>query len=122
MVRDGTQARGWYIECGSEEERDIFIRLGFRELDVNYQQPALPGRNIEVPDRFLHLLYKPFGRVYPDVEQPQIKKSEFLQALREIYQSIYDIPNPDECMAYRTLEESVKSDEFVRFKPTLSTA
>jgi GNAT superfamily N-acetyltransferase len=122
MVRDGSQARGWYIECDDEEERDIFLKLGFRELDVNYLQPALPGRNIEAPDRFLHLLYKPFGRVYADVEQPQIKTSEFLQAVREIYESIYDIPNPNECTAFNTLEESVKGDEFVPFKPTLSIA
>jgi hypothetical protein len=120
MVRDGTQARGWYIECGSKEERDIFLKLGFRELDVNYLQPSVPGRNINSPERFLHLLYKPFGRVYPDAEQPQIKTSEFLQAMREIYESIYDIPNPTECKAFNTLEESVKGEEFVPFKPTLS--
>jgi GNAT superfamily N-acetyltransferase len=120
MVRDGTQARGWYIECGGEEERDIFLKLGFRELDVNYLQPSVPGRNIEAPDRFLHLLYKQFGRVYPDGEQPQIKASEFLQAMREIYESIYDIPNPNECTAFNTLEESVKPDEFVPFKPAPS--
>jgi hypothetical protein len=119
MVRDGTRARGWYIECGGEEERNIFLRLGFRELDVHYQQPSLPGRNIEAPDRSLHLLYKPFGRVYPDVEQREIQKSEFLQAVREIYESIYDIPNPKECKAYRALEASIKADEFVSFKPTL---
>ncbi|MDT5198830.1 MAG: hypothetical protein QOH34_352, partial [Mycobacterium sp.] len=116
---DGTRARGWYIECGGEEERNIFLRLGFQELEVHYQQPSLPGRNIEAPDRPLHLLYKPFGRVYPKMGQPKIESSQFLQAMQEIFESIYDIPNPKECKAYRALEASIKADEFVSFKPTL---
>jgi GNAT superfamily N-acetyltransferase len=122
MVRDGTRARGWYIECGGRAERDIFLKLGFRELDVDYMQPSLPGRNIDPPSRSLHLLYKPFGRVYANADEtPAIPKSAFLQAVREIYQSIYGIPNPDEHQAFIKLAESLGSAPDVKTKRLLPT-
>ena len=122
MVRDGTRARGWYIECAGRTERDIFLKLGFRELDVDYIQPSLPGRNINSPGRPLHLLYKPFGRVYGDAQQTMvITKSAFLQAIREIYQSIYDIEKPDEDQTFIKLAQSLSSDSAVKTKPLLPT-
>lgn len=122
MVRDGTGARGWYIECDGRTERDIFLKLGFRELDVDYMQPSLSGRNIDPTSRSLHLLYKPFGRVYADADETTaITKSAFLQAIREIYQSIYDITKPDEDQTYIKLVESLGSVLAVKTKPPLST-
>ncbi|MDT5350027.1 MAG: hypothetical protein QOH91_3314 [Mycobacterium sp.] len=122
MVRDGTGTRGWYIESGGGTERDIFLKLGFRELDVDYMQPSLPGRNIDRPSRSLHLLYKPFGRVYADADETTaITKSAFLQAIREVYQSIYDIPKPDEDKTFIKLAESLASVPAVKTKPLLPT-
>jgi GNAT superfamily N-acetyltransferase len=122
MVRDGTEARGWYIECDGKKERNIFLKLGFRELDVNYWQPSLPGRDIPALDHPLHLLYKPFGRVYPEMGPPKIESSQFLQAMWEIHESIYDIANPRESTTYCALEASVADGEFVSFKPALPVA
>jgi hypothetical protein len=122
MVRDGAGARGWYMECGGRTERDIFLKLGFRELDVEYMKPSLPGRNIDGPSRSLHLLYKPFGRVYAYADETTaITKSAFLQAIREIYQSIYDIPKPDEDETFIKLAESLVSVVAVKTKPLLPT-
>jgi GNAT superfamily N-acetyltransferase len=123
MVRDGTDARGWYLECDGPTERDIFLRLGFCELDVDYGQPSLPGAGADQPSRPLHLLYKPFGRVYRNAnDASRVTNPGLLQAVREIYQSIYDIPKPDESEAFIRLAESVQGEAVVKAKPVLLTA
>jgi GNAT superfamily N-acetyltransferase len=119
MVRDGTEARGWYIECAGETERNIFSKVGFAELDVQHMQPALPGRSIEPRTDPLHLLYKPFGRVY---ERPTIAKPEFLQAMSEIYQSIYDIAHPDEDEVFIKLAKSLDGVDIIKPKVLDSTS
>lgn len=119
MVRDGTAARGWYIECAGQPERDRFSTIGFSELDVEYIQPALPGRSSEPRTDPLHLLYKPFGRVY---EAPTITKSEFLQAIGEIYQSIYGIPDPDKNETFVKLAASLDGVEIIKPKALESTS
>jgi GNAT superfamily N-acetyltransferase len=113
MVRDGTEACGWYIECAGETERNIFSKVGFSELDVEYMQPGLPGRSAEPRTDPLHLLYKPFGRVY---ETPTITKPAFLQAIRELYQSIYDIARPDEDEAFVKLAKSLDGVDIIKTK------
>lgn len=123
LVRDGTGARGWYLECAGDTELNIFERLGFRELDVDYTQPSLPGRDIDPPGCPLHLLYKPFGRVYRDVDKaPTIEKSAFLQAIREIYQSVYQIPKPDEDKTFLKLADSLQGSTAVKTRPLLPAA
>jgi GNAT superfamily N-acetyltransferase len=118
MIRDGAGGSGWYIECGGALERDVFVREGFRELEVDYRQPTLPGRDIDTANRPLYLLYKPFGRVYACPEESlTIAKSKFLQAVREIYQSVYGIAAPERDETYVTLAESIRAEEFVRAKP-----
>jgi GNAT superfamily N-acetyltransferase len=117
MVRDSTGARGWYIECRGDTERDIFSKVGFRELDVQYSQPSLPGKTIEPPTRPLHLLYKPFGRVY---EAPTLTKRMFLAAIDEIYQSIYGVAEPDKDETFIKLQESLKSVTTVTTKQSQS--
>ncbi len=111
MVRDGTDARGWYIECAGDTERDIFAQVGFSELDVQYMQPLLPRGSSEPRSDPLHMLYKPFGRVY---ETPTVAKSAFLQAVREIYQSVYDITNPDEDEMFTRLADSLAGIDIVK--------
>jgi GNAT superfamily N-acetyltransferase len=113
MVRDGTDARGWYIECAGETERNIFAKIGFCELDVEYIQPVLPGKSAEPRADPLHLLYKPFGRVYAT---PTITKSEFLQAMVEVYQSIYDIAHPDKNEVFAKLAKSLDGVDIIELK------
>jgi hypothetical protein len=113
MVRDGTEARGWYIECAGEPERTIFSKIGFTELDVEYMQPVLPGTSDEPRSDSLHLLYKPFGRVY---EAPTVTKGEFLKAIREIYESIYDIARPDKDEMYIKLVTSLDGVDIIKPK------
>ena len=63
MVQDGSTNKGWYIECGENTDRSRFTRHGFREINVDYRQPLLPGaESTESAGEMLHLLYKPFGR------------------------------------------------------------
>ncbi len=115
MVRDGTRARGWYIECAGDIERDIFVKVGFCELDVEYLQPMLPGGKSEPRTDPLHLLYKPFGRVY---ETPTIAKTQFLQAVREIYQAVYDVPDPAGDEMFTKLAASLAGVDIVKAKVT----
>lgn len=96
--RDARGARGWYLECDDEAQRDSFARLGFWEVDVEYT----PSNE---HDGALHLMYKPFGRVYE--EPPTIQKEAFVQAFREIGQYF----NRD------NLCQSVQSIRDVRVKP-----
>ncbi len=114
MVRDCTHARGWYIECDGDLERDIFTKkeIGFHELDVEYMQPPLCKGGV---DRPIHLLYKPFGAVY---EPPTIEVSAFLDAIREVYHCIYSIPYEelDSNELFVALRDSVKATPTVKFK------
>jgi hypothetical protein len=64
-------------------------RKCFWELDVKYRRPCLAGEG-DQPD--IPLMYIPFGRVY---EKPSIPRDAFLDAVREIYASVYDIAKPD---------------------------
>jgi len=112
MVRDNASAKGWYIECAGEAERDMFLRMGFVELAVPYRQPRLPGNDDSGRERSLHLLYKPFGRVY---EPPCLSTGDLLTALRDVYRSIYEIQQPDQEPTFQSLARSLQGVEFVPF-------
>ncbi len=85
MVQDGSTNKGWYIECGENTDRSRFTRHGFREINVDYRQPLLPGaESTESAGEMLHLLYKPFGRVY---EGAELKVGDLLSALADILRS-----------------------------------
>jgi hypothetical protein len=105
MVEDATGARGLYVECAGQLERDIFVkpRFGFHELDVPYTQPAAAGMSALAAER-LHLLYKPFGRVY---EQPELSTTDFLDAMREIITVVYGVQVADSSQTYRQLQQSL---------------
>jgi GNAT superfamily N-acetyltransferase len=85
MLRDRPAARGWYIEVGPATDPAPFLRLGFREIAVDYAQPALgPGRDsVKV-----RLLFKPFGRCYGLTPLPS---ADLLTALEEILRVVYGI-------------------------------
>ncbi|WP_405160109.1 GNAT family N-acetyltransferase [Nocardia sp. NBC_01499] len=101
-------APGWYIECDGDTNRAIFSRLGFQELDVDYRQPAIaPG-----PCHILHLMYKPFGRVY---QQAVIDSAAFLDTMREIYHVVYK-SDPDKSESFNLLQASVAARRTVTTK------
>ncbi|MEU7142164.1 GNAT family N-acetyltransferase [Nocardia sp. NPDC046473] len=96
---------GWYIECDGDTNRTIFSGVGFQELDITYEQPAItPG-----PCRVLHLMYKPFGRVY---QQAVIDRTAFLDAMEEIYQAIYRV-DPDQSDTFSRLHASLEGSRTV---------
>jgi GNAT superfamily N-acetyltransferase len=115
MIEDTTDARGLYIECSGELERDIFVkpRFGFYELDVPYTQPAAAGVAVLSADR-LHLLYKPFGRVY---EQPELSTADFQDAMAEILTVVYGVEDPRSSRAYLQLERSLADCQMVPVVP-----
>jgi GNAT superfamily N-acetyltransferase len=103
------QRDGWYVECDGEAARDTCLKLGFWELDVKYRQPCLPGKSDEPLSRCLHLMYKTYGRVY-ETDEKKIPKAAFLEAVREIYASIYGINDPNNetlCELSESLEETI---------------
>jgi len=110
MVRDNANAKGWYIECAGEAERDVFLGVGFVELAVPHRQPRLPGNGDSGRERPLHLLYKPFGRVY---EPPCLSAADLLATLRDVYRSIYEIQQPDQEPTFQSLARSLQGVEFV---------
>lgn len=110
MVRDNPVARGWYIECAGETERDAFLSTGFVELAVPYRQPRLPGDGDAGRESPLYLLYKPFGAVYAP---PRLKTTDLLVAVKEIYKSIYEIRQPAAEPIFRSLARSLEGREFV---------
>jgi hypothetical protein len=115
MVEDGTGARGLYLECAGQLERDIFVkpRFGFYELDVPYTQPAAASVTALAAER-LHLLYKPFGRVY---RQPELSTAGFLDAMREIVTVVYGVEDADSSETYVQLERSLAGCQRVPFAP-----
>jgi len=100
MVRDRFGASGWYIECG-DAVLATFGRVGFYEVAIPYRQPPLrPGG----PAPVLHLLYKPFGRVYAP---PTLSGAALLASLRRIQRVVYAIDRPEGEAVYRDLAREI---------------
>ncbi|OLD39883.1 MAG: hypothetical protein AUI57_01555 [Candidatus Rokubacteria bacterium 13_1_40CM_2_68_8] len=100
MVRDRFGASGWYIECG-DAVLATFRRVGFYEVAIPYRQPPLrPGG----PAPALHLLYKPFGRVYAP---PALSGAALLASLRRIHRVVYAIDRPEGEAVYRDLAREI---------------
>ena len=117
MIQDGTAAQGWYVECAGPPERDIFVRpsVGFHELDVPYRQPGSSATSTPAADRPLHLLYKPFGRVY---RSPEIPVTDFLTSMRQILTTVYGLDDPrSSAAAYSRLQRFVSGRQIVPVKP-----
>ena len=91
MVRDGLGARGWYIESAPEGvERDVFARMGFSAVPIDYRQPPLHGRpETEAPR--LALMYKPFGAVYAPAAPT---KRQWRAAVAAIFRVVYGLKEP----------------------------
>jgi len=112
MLLDGLGARGWYIECERDSlQAAIFQRIGFREPDLTYHQPAIGVR--EGP--LLRLLYKQFGRCYGP---PSLTVAELLAALRQIFRIVYGLDGGElEARLDRTGRQiAAWADETVRWQ------
>lgn len=110
--RHPNNAEGWYIETDLVKKRSPFLRLGFYEVDVEYEQPPLTEMQVSSQIR---LFYKPFGRVYGT---PKVKCSDFLNAIVQIFQIVYGIEKPQQNLSYKKLEAQITllSDGLVSFR------
>jgi len=91
MRRDDTGARGWLIECEPEGDAlRIFGRIGFREIALDYRQPALPGHGEEAPR--LALAYKEFGAAYAPAD---LSRDELREAIWSVFATVYGIEAPE---------------------------
>ncbi|TRV42232.1 MAG: hypothetical protein EWV52_00700 [Microcystis panniformis Mp_MB_F_20051200_S6D] len=99
---------GWYIE--TDLKRSLFLRLGFWEVDVKYEQPPLSEQQVSLPIR---LFYKPFGHVYG---KPKVKCSDFLKAIARIFQVVYRIETPTQHPCYLKLKKQVEDSEVINLK------
>ncbi|MQY21462.1 hypothetical protein [Nocardia macrotermitis] len=89
------------FECRDRTTRDLFTTVGFHELDVRYEQPETTSSGTPTPPVPLHLLYKPFGRVY---EPPLVPRADFLTAITEIYRTIYEVDTETDSSFARLLD------------------
>jgi len=99
MLKDQANTKGWYIETNSPQ----FLQLGFREIDVEYELPPLAGQEVGLKFR---LFYKPYGRVYDEVK---LTCDEFLMAMEQIFQIVYQIKAPRSHPSYTKLEACINS-------------
>ncbi|BAL24501.1 GNAT family N-acetyltransferase [Azoarcus sp. KH32C] len=103
MMRDGTRAEGWFIECG-DDSAPVFLRAGFREVPLKYRSPVCGAGPSHQPGERLHLLYKRFGMT---TERVCITRPQLLAALSEILRDVYGIPEPHVHPCYRIAEKSL---------------
>ena len=103
MLRDGGHARGWYIECVPTHE-DLFRKMGFLAVDVDYWQPPLDGGADEANAPVLCLMYKEFGRQFA---RPVLAVPDLLVSVRHIFRHVYQIAAPDSSAFYRQIESQV---------------
>ena len=105
MLSDFPTGKGWFIECDPlGMENDIFQKVGFYPLPIDYQQPDLEAREGGTglaQLRRLNLLYKPFGRVYFDTVPSH---EALLAAVADIFRAVYVIDQPEEDLAFRHLQ------------------
>lgn len=115
MRADFESARGWYVESDSDASLQIFLRLGFYEVDVVYRQPPLSGGHGDGPDAapVLRLLYKEFGSVY---QAPHVDSTELLSAMTWIYRAVYGIDKPRESAFFQAVAEQLPAHGPVPFK------
>ncbi len=99
--RHPNNAEGWYIETDLAKKKSPFLRMGFYEVDVEYEQPPLSKMQLGSQIR---LFYKPFGRVYGT---PKVKCGEFLDAIAQTFQVVYSIKQPKQHLSYQKLETHI---------------
>jgi GNAT superfamily N-acetyltransferase len=134
MMRDSATADGWFIECG-DESQPPFLRVGFREVPVEYRPPAVGdaagdavrngpdeagriraatgGLSGDEPER-LHLLYKRFGEPF---ESPVIGREFLLDSIAAILLHVYRVAVPRRHPSYLRVREGLTRDERVTLQP-----
>ncbi|HEY3610038.1 MAG TPA: GNAT family N-acetyltransferase [Pseudonocardiaceae bacterium] len=104
MLRDQPTVHGWYIEVGADTDSGPFRSVGFHQLAVDYQQPAVDepaGAEQTIPVR---LLYKQVGRCY---QAPRLAAHDVLTAVAEILAQVYDVAEPREHPAFTLLAQDL---------------
>jgi GNAT superfamily N-acetyltransferase len=103
MLQDCPDTKGWYIETDALKKCDHWVHMGFREIDLQYQQPPLIGQEIGLKAR---LLYKPYGRIYGE---PSLSYDDLLTAIEQIYYIVYQIDRPCDHPSYIKSISSIKT-------------
>jgi hypothetical protein len=99
--RHPNNAEGWYVETDLTKQRSPFLRMGFYEVNIEYEQPPITEMQVSSQIR---LFYKPFGRIY---ETPKIKCADFLEAIANIFHFVYGIDKPQLHPSYQKLVRQV---------------
>lgn len=117
MRRDNPTIDGWFIECsphGRKKPANLFYRHGFREVDLKYRQPRLPGTTYDFQKApVLQLLYKPFGR---RLDQPRLSTPDFLAAMADIFHIVYDVRHPTSSPYHEHLRDQLFGKDQVPFR------
>ncbi len=100
LLADRPEIRGWYAEIGPGTDCAPFLRVGCRELALDYRQPAL-GAGEDVPCR---LFFKPPGRIY---DPPELSGPDLLTDLAEVLSTVYGVVAPREHPTYRRIAGSL---------------
>ncbi|NMG75899.1 GNAT family N-acetyltransferase [Aromatoleum diolicum] len=103
MMRDDTQAEGWFIECGEESAR-LFLHAGFAEVPLDYRPPPVGDQATQQQPERLHLLYKPFGMLRPACH---LRGNFILHALEEILREVYGVAAPPRHDCYRLARDTL---------------
>ncbi len=110
MMEDKLGAEGWFIECEADSKSAVgaerFRRTGFRELDLDYIQPPLPGAaRIADGDVRLVLLFKRFGADHG--LPPTLGKEDFLRHMEWIFKVVYRMPSPLRSPFFERLKQQI---------------
>jgi len=117
MRRDNPAIEGWFIECDPKALKNpvkLFYRHGFRQIDLEYRQPRLPGTAYDFESApVLQLLYKPFGEGF---DEPKLSTSGFLAAMEDVFQIVYGVKYPTRSRYHQHLRAQLVGEETVPFR------
>ena len=114
MIKDATDATGWFIEC-DPHSMPAFVACGFVDLPVDYRPPTVGDDPRREPRERLHLLYKPFGSA---VGMRAPDRRAVLACAADILRHVYRVRDPERHDCYRRL---ARSFEAPRSRPARST-
>jgi GNAT superfamily N-acetyltransferase len=96
LLAERPLVRGWYSEVSSDVDITPYLRIGARELAIDYRQPD--------PDLPLRLVFRPAGRCYAS---PRLTVGELLTDVEHILVAVYGIARPREHDTYRRIARAL---------------
>ena len=96
LLAERRSVRGCYAEVSSEVDITPHLRIGGRELAIDYRQPD--------PDLPLRLVFRPAGRCYGS---PLLTVRELLTDIEHILITVYAIARPREHATYRRIADAL---------------